>query len=753
MRPIPLVSSIQPQSPICKNAWLAALIFFGFQVYGLAQSDKLAHIQKLESVDFQLDGKLDEDIWKSIAPVSGFERNFPDDLGLANYQTEVRMFYDGINIYLGAMLHRNPSEKYAISTLQIDFPFYENDAFGLILDPFGDLTNGVGFYVNAGGAWRDEQIYAGAFVDATIDYKWQAEVFRANDFWSLEMVIPFRSIRYREGTDWNVNFVRNEVGANERSAWGRTPINFLLGNLAFSGKLSWDAEPKQMNTPIFVIPSLTAMQVHESGKESQVKIQPSLDSKIAISSAVNLDLTLNPDFSQTKADQLQLNLTRFELTFPEQRLFFLENGDLFAAFGNDSWGSPLVRPFFSRRIGLRYDSLYQTYVPTRVLGGARAAGKLNSNLRFGAMSMLTAAQELSAEEGGGVLPAQNYSVVAFQQKLFARSNLAAMFVNRQAFGYDSTKQIGIDPHNFNRLMALEFNFARQDDKISGKVFFNSEFKDQGQKPTTAEGIVVNHNTKRWRNTVGLSRIGKDFNPEVGLVPRNNVVNTNAHVAYSIFPKKGFVNQLEFLANGHFYFSPSGPLLDIFAINGLHAILRKTEDIWLVHIREQVTLQAPFDPLFGAASALDSGAVHTYDYLRLAIGSDKRQAFFGDIVGDFGEYYNGRQYRVQGKLNYRIRPIATIGINYDLGYYSLRNPEANTKIGLLGLNTDLTFRNNLFFTSMVQYTSLSENVNLFGRLQWRFKPLSDFFLIYSGNKDSVHLKSRNQSLVAKVVWWI
>lgn len=742
------------QKLLHRSFWLLLSALFFINVPVLGQTPKTISSQRMSTSGFQLDGKLDEEVWNTLMPISGFERNFPDDTGLAGFQTEVRMFFDDTYLYIGAKLMRDPSTKYAISTLQIDFPFYENDAFGVILDPFGDKTNGVGFYVNAGGAWRDEQVFAGAVVDATIDYKWSAEVYRTPEFWSLEMMIPFRSIRYSEGDSWNINFVRNEVGANERSSWVKTPINFLLGNLAFAGTLLWEEEPDKMKTPIFIIPSLSAMQVKEQGSENRIRVHPSLDSKIAISSAVNLDLTINPDFSQTRADELQLNLTRFELAFPEQRLFFLENGDLFSAFGNDSWGSPLVRPFFSRRIGLGYDSLFQTYVPTRVLGGARATGKLNPDLRFGAMSIFTAAQEKTTEEGRAFEPAQNYSVIAFQQKLLARSNIAAMIVNRQAFGNDSTNQFAFNPDDFNRLVALEFNFASKNDNISGKVFNHTEFKDRDQSTAYSSGVVVNHNTKHWRNTVGFSTISKNFNPEVGLVPRNDVLNANVHGAYSIFPKKGMVNQWEFIANPHLYFSPvTGKLLDVFSISGVHAILRKTEELWVVHIREKISLQDPFNPLFQGESLLDSGEVHTYDYLRIALSSDQRQAFYWQLLTDLGQYYSGNQYRISGKVNYRIRPVATIGLIYDLGHYSLINPEANSKIGLLGLTTDLTFRNNLFFSSMVQYASLSENVNLFARLQWRFKPLSDFFIIYSGNNDSVHFKSRNQNLVFKMVYWI
>ncbi len=732
---------------------LGILLLAGGSQSSHAQNPKSAPISKSSGAGITLDGILDEAIWESQVAVTGFERNFPDDTTKAVYQTEVKLFYDEDQLYIGAVLRRNPDRKYAISTLQIDFPFYENDAFGVILDPFGDKTNGIGYYVNAGGAWRDEQISSGFVADATIDYKWAAEVFRTDDFWSVEMRIPFKSIRYHEGRTWNVNFVRNDVGANERSSWVRTPINFLLGNLAFAGSLRWDEEPEKMKAPVFLIPSLAVMHVQDDPGDAEFRLQPSIDSKIALSSAVNLDLTVNPDFSQTKADVLQLNLTRFELVFPEQRLFFLENSDLFGSFGNDSWGSPLVRPFFSRRIGLRYDSTFHAFVPTRILGGARLTGKLNNDLRFGAMSVLTAPQSLGGDSDGGYAPAQNYSVLAFQQKILNRSNIAAMVVNRQAFGNDSTRQIRPNGEDYNRLVALEFNFASRDDKLSGKTFYHVEFKDYGGKEEYARGAVLHHNTQRWRNSVGVSQISKAFSPEVGLVPRNDVLNANVHAAYSFYPKKGMINQWEFLVNPHMYYSASGRPLDLFYIGGVHAITRKTEDVWLVHIREKISLLAPFDPTFGGKAMLDSGGVYSYDYLRFSFTSDQRQVVFGAVTADVGEYFDGRQFRISGNVKYRLRPYANIGANYDLGYFRLGEPEVSSRIALVGVTTDLTFTRSLFFTSMVQYASLSEHVNVFGRFQWRFRPLSDFFVIYSSNIHSATRATRNQNLVAKVTWWI
>ena len=176
-----------------------------------------------------------------------------------------------------------------------------------------------------------------------------------------------------------------------------------------------------------------------------------MDAKIAISSSLNLDLTVNPDFSQVEIDQQVTNLDRYELFFPEKRQFFLENGDLFANFGY-----PSIRPFFSRRIGLG--------VPINF--GARLSGKPDKNWRIGAMDMQTG----SVDSTG--LPAQNFTVVSVQRRLFSRSNIGMILINKQSLHYragaDSGKQVYSE---YNRNVGIEYNLASPNNVWTGKVMF------------------------------------------------------------------------------------------------------------------------------------------------------------------------------------------------------------------------------------------------------------------------------------------
>jgi hypothetical protein len=231
-----------------------------------------------------------------------------------------------------------------------------------------------------------------------------------------------------------------------------------------------------------------------------------------------------------------------------------------------------------------------------------------------------------------------------------------------------------------------------------------------------------------------------------------VKDLNVHLAYSLYPKKGFINQLELLTNHHNYWNTDGLYTDYLSISGLHMISKNTEDIWAVYFHEKNTLRAPFDPSFRNIQELDSGYVTDFGYWRLSYASDVRKALSWVVVTDYGNYYSGTQSRLEGKINYRFQPYVNVGANATWMQYRLGAPYNTTDILYAGPKVDITFHRNLYWTTLVQYNSLYHNLNVFSRLQWRFRPLSDLFLIYSNNADTrQNLDSQNISL--KISLWL
>jgi hypothetical protein len=374
------------------------------------------------------------------------------DTDRAKVRTDVRMAYDDQHLYLSAICyHGDVPGPYMVESLRRDWSFTSNDNFIFFLDTFDDQTNGFTFGVNAAGAQWDGLLYEGGKANLSWDNKWTSAVKTYADRYEVEIAIPFTSIRYRNGiTRWGVNFSRLDLKTTEKSSW--TPIGrqFPTASLALAGVLLWDEAPPSPGPNISLIPyALGGISRDYEGRA----VRPArggvgMDGKVAVGSALNLDLTVNPDFSQVDVDQQVTNLDRYELFFPEKRQFFLENGDQFANFGYAS-----IRPFFSRRIGLGG-------VPIR--GGARLSGKLNKDWRLGVMDIQT------GEADDGRSPAENFAVFALQRRVFLRSNIGVLFVNKESPGYQPAGRPPA-PASYNRNLGAEYNLASANNLWTGKV--------------------------------------------------------------------------------------------------------------------------------------------------------------------------------------------------------------------------------------------------------------------------------------------
>jgi len=279
-----------------------------------------------------------------------------------------------------------------------------------------------------------------------------------DDRWTVEMAIPFKTLRYETGRSiWGINFLRNDKKNNRQDAWAQVPRQFWFIDLGYTGQLQWDASPKKANGNISLIPYVNTnlFKDFEENTPTDYNLDVGVDAKIALTSSLNLDLTVNPDFSQVEVDQQVTNLTRFSIFLPERRTFFLENSDIFSNFG-----IPIAKPFFSRRIGLDADG---QSVP--IAYGARVSGNVASGTRIGLMNVQTRSSEEQL--------AQNYSAAVVNQRIFGRSLIKGLFINRQSF-----EDGELSKNDYNRNASLEFNYQNTDGTWQGWAGYHHSFKKE-----------------------------------------------------------------------------------------------------------------------------------------------------------------------------------------------------------------------------------------------------------------------------------
>ena len=391
-----------------------------------------------------VDGELTEPVWQSLAVADNFWQQAPVDGVRANQRTQVRMTYNKKFVYLAATCWDAPD--YVIQTLKRD-NYGQSDEFAVVFDPVDQQTNGYTFSVNARGAQTEALIAptgGGSAIDDSWDNRWFVAVQNYADRWTVEMAIPFKTLRFKTDlSNWGINFVRLEPGSNETDVWSPVPRQFDAFDLGYLGDLQWDQAPSNTGKNIALIPYARVAHNQSFSPEAPSDTKPAVgaDAKIALSPTLNLDLTYNPDFSQVEVDDQVTNLTRFNIFFPEKRQFFLENGDVFNQFGQFA-----DRPFYSRRIGLDAAG-----GPVPILYGLRLSGNLNPRFRLGVINMHT--------EGNDTRLGQNYSALTFQQRLWQRSSLKGIFLNRQ--GFDGSKS---EKSDYGRNLGGEFNYSTPDGK-------------------------------------------------------------------------------------------------------------------------------------------------------------------------------------------------------------------------------------------------------------------------------------------------
>ncbi|MBL7828825.1 MAG: carbohydrate binding family 9 domain-containing protein, partial [Saprospiraceae bacterium] len=293
------------------------------------QTEFSLHVSRT-TTPIKVDGDLSEAVWQSAEVTKPFLMKWPRDGGPAPAQTEVRCTYDEKFLYVSAVCFDSTPGN-VINSLKRDVGYWDSDGFAVILDPTNTANNGYFFGVNVAGVQTEGLIATGNDdMDTNWDNIWLSEVRNYPDKYTIEFAIPLRILRFKEGNDtWGINFVRNDLGNGIYSMWARVPFQIDGIDLGWTGALHWEQSPKKVKGNYNIIPYANASlsKDYEEGNAWKSSAAAGLDAKIGIGSGMNLDVTLNPDFSQVEIDQQVINLTRFDVQLPEKRTFFLENAD------------------------------------------------------------------------------------------------------------------------------------------------------------------------------------------------------------------------------------------------------------------------------------------------------------------------------------------------------------------------------------------------------------------------------------------
>ena len=696
----------------------------------------------------RIDGVLDEPHYAALPSISDFLQSGPGEGTPATERTETWIVFDDDNVYVSA---RNwdsaPESEWTANEMRRDTnQLRQNDTFGVMFDTFYDRRNGVMFYTNPLGALAEFSITNEGNPGTDWNPIWEIRTGRFEGGWTVEMAIPFKSLRYRPGREqvWGLQLRRAIRRKNEWTYLTYLPLSVSGGSaqgafrVSMAGTLVGIEAPPQsrvIDVKPYGISGLETDLAEDPPVENDITADAGLDVKVGITENLTADFTFNTDFAQVEVDEQQVNLTRFSLFFPEKREFFLESRGIFnfapgvsGGGGGGGGGGTVPNLFYSRQIGL------QGGAPVPILGGGRVTGKIGS-FDVGALSIQT-------DDRGPDVESTNFSVLRVRHDILARSSVGILFENRsqstvsegsnQAYGIDASLAF------FDNVSIVTYYAKTQTNGLEGN--------DQSYRGRFA------YSGDLWGFDVDHVVVGSDFNPEVGFVRRDDVRASSVSGRYSPRPESiPWIRQLTFGVN-------------------LGYIENDRE-----RFVESRDLGARFDIQFESSDGFSTGVTENYDNLivptrisgttvpagrytfrdfDVSYNFGLQRPYSGRLGFQMGDYYTGERMSV-GFTSARIEILPQLSLEPSVEFNWIDLPEGEFDQHVARARMSYSLNPRMYVSGLVQYSTGSDSFITNLRFRWEWAPGSEIFVVYTEDRDTEPLlvdrwsELSNRGLVIKV----
>jgi len=708
--------------------------------------------------EIKIDGRLDEPAWEAVTFQGDFRQREPNEGEPATERTEIAVLYDKRNIYFAIKCFDSDPEKIIAREMRRDAIVDDDDYFEMVIDTYHDKRSGYYFITNAHGSKREAQLAnEGRDYNPAWDAVWKCKAQITDEGWFLEIAIPWKTLRFAEhdSSVWGINFARMIRRKNEHVYWQSIPRH--LGGAGLF-RLS-EAGTLQGMTDLKMGGNLELRSYFLGGLENDLRTNFStdhlsdigLDSKIALTANLALDLTVNTDFAQVEADQEQVNLTRFSLYYPEKRDFFLEGAEIFTFGGNEHWGhgSTDMNLFYSRRLGLADGH------EARILGGAKMVGKIGQ-YRIGIMNIFTDDVSYVDDEDETVkVNSTNFSVFRLSRDVLRRGSIGMMLLNKEEINSQHyNRSLGIDGH---LPVSNYFTVSGYLAETSGPEQEEDEERINMNKQNIAGKLSLDYNSDLWQFSTSYQDIGARFNPEMGFNRRTDYRLSSVSIEYSPRPKKSkLIRQFQYQLDGNYRSDHDNIMLDNEVGASFSIEFQNSSRFSLDVIRNEEFIDYDWEVREGFL--IPMGSYTGFDY-SISAESDKGKAIAGEINVSYGDYYTGHNTRFSVTSTVtRLQPIR-IELDYSYNYVDL--PERNFHTNTLGLRMFYFFSTELYLKAYVQWND--DKLNFEGRervisnilLRWIYSPESNLYLVYNDGRlvgpNQTEIVNRTFMLKATFFW--
>ena len=701
---------------------------------GVASLPRPTLVARALTAPIRVDGILDEPAWQA-EPATGFIQAEPDEGLPATEHTHVWVAHGDGNLYVAARLHDAQPGRLVVNDIRKDFDDRVQDAFAVILDTFHDRRNGYVFVTNPAGARADRQIAnEGREINASWDAIWRVETRRDDEGWTVEMEIPFRSIRSASAGDvWGINFSRRIRRNNQIAFWSAVPRAYGLTRLSLAGTLTGLPVTRSAGRDLRVTPYGLANTVRGTGNASfDEELQGGADVKWGLTRGLALDVTVNPDFAQVEADEQRVNLTQFSLFFPEKRRFFLENSGLFfmGDQARNTRGNLLPRvdedllPFFSRRIGLTEDGRTQ---PIR--GGARLTGN-TAGLQLGAMAMRT-----GDVEGA---PGSDFGVFRARRNVFQSSEIGGIFMFRRATGggaEDFNRIYGADTNiRFPREVDLSVYYLASDAKgPGGTARGEAEVAPSpaGERGGHAVRASIGHDGNFLHFKLAYMEMSPDFQNDLGFLRRTGF--RKYFVDWGIRPRYEFarrlgVREIHPHLEWHYYDDLDNRMLAKWLHTGVTFFMNNGGNV-------QIQVDPRFERIdrpFSLDRRIDPIPPGSYSWAPWSLtgGTDASRMFSFRWRGTLGELWSGTQKSMSLTMNFKPSHAFRASVGMTRTDATLDLPDGSFVRTLWTVRTNYSFNPDMFVDALIQYDPAYDVFNSNVRFNLIHAPLSDLYLVWN-----------------------
>ncbi len=708
-----------------------------------------------------IDGELNEGFYESTPSISNFVQSLPEEGAAPTERTESWVGFDHTNVYVAARIWDSaPESEWIANEMRRDSPSLEtNDQFGVFLDTYYDRRNSFGFFANPLGGFSDLQITN----EGTPNSDWNpiADIHtgRFDSGWTVEMAIPFKSLRYRNEGDqiWGIQMRRSVIRKNEWSHLTFLPLSVTRNGAQGVLRVSMYGTLVGIDPP----PSSRNLEVKPyaiSGLETDLTADPEvsndgygdagLDVKYGITENLTTDLTFNTDFAQVEVDEQQVNLTRFNLFFPEKREFFLEGQGIFefgtggrgstgggggggrgsggggppgggggGSAGRGRGGRSVSAPtlFYSRQIGL------QSGEPVPIVGGGRVTGKIGS-FDVGAVGIQTDREPSVGAES------TNFTVLRLRRDVLARSSIGVLFENRS--------KSSLVEEGSNQAYGLDASFA----------FFENLQVFGYYAKTETEGLTGNDESYRaraayrgdtWSTSMDRVSVGDDFNPEIGFVRRRDFRESNLFGRFSPRPESiswlrrlTLAGMLGYVENERFGF------LESRSRGGRFELELENSDWFTVNFTDLYENLSEDTSISGATIPAGRYAFRDVEVAYI-FGPQRRLS--GNLSLRRGSFYSGDVTSLQLSRG-RIEVLSQLSAEPSIEFNWIDLPELqefrgqfNQHVARTRITYSLSPRS--FLSGLVQYNSGSDTFSTNIRLRWEWAPGSELFVVYTEDRNT------------------